>query len=59
MGFDKTIRNNQRNTMKNSKTQLVALLLSTVSLLTRGYGQLTPSQHAYTNTADPTRNYGA
>jgi hypothetical protein len=45
--------------MKNLKTQLAVVLLSTVCLLTGAYGQLTPSQDAYTNTADPTTNYGA
>jgi trimeric autotransporter adhesin len=44
--------------MKNFKTQL-AVLLSTLCLLTGAYGQFTPSQDAYTNTADPTTNYGA
>jgi hypothetical protein len=41
------------------KTQLAVLLLSTVCLLTSAYAQLTPSSDAYTNTADPTTNYGA
>ncbi len=45
--------------MKNLKIQLVVLLLSTLCLLTAAYGQLTPSSDAYTNTADPTTNYGA
>src|SRR6202167_116966 len=44
--------------MKNFKTQL-AVLLSTLCLLTGAYGQFTPSQDAYTNPADPTTNYGA
>jgi hypothetical protein len=44
--------------MKNSKTRL-AVLLSTLALLTSAYAQLTPSGDAYTNTATPTTNYGA
>jgi hypothetical protein len=47
------------NIMKNLKTQLAVLLLSLLCSLTVAYGQLTPSQDAYTNTADPTTNYGA
>ncbi len=34
-------------------------MLSTVCLLTSACAQLTPSGDAYTNTADPTTNYGA
>jgi len=49
----------QENTMKNLHTQLAALLLSMLCLLTGAYGQLTPSQDSYTNTATPTANYGA
>ena len=45
--------------MKNLKTQLTVLLLSTVCLLTGANGQLTPSGDTYTNTADPTTNYSA
>ncbi len=45
--------------MKNLKTQLAVLLLSTVCLLTGAYAQLTPSADAYTNSALPTTNYGA
>ncbi|MGA7633143.1 MAG: DNRLRE domain-containing protein [Terriglobales bacterium] len=45
--------------MKNLKTQLAVLLLSTACSLTGAYGQLTPSGDSYTNTADPTTNYGA
>ena len=45
--------------MKNLHTQLAALLLSMLCLLTGTYGQLTPSQDSYTNTATPTTNYGA
>ncbi len=44
--------------MKNLKIQFAVLLLSTVCLLTGAYGQITPSQDAYTNSADPTTNYG-
>jgi hypothetical protein len=44
--------------MKNLKTQLAVLLLSTLCLLTAAYGQLTPSGDAYTSTAAPTTNYG-
>jgi hypothetical protein len=47
------------NIMKNLKTQLAVLLLSTACSLTGAYGQLTPSGDSYTNTADPTTNYGA
>src|SRR5271157_5240158 len=45
--------------MKNLKTQLAVLLLSTLGLLTGAYAQLTPSADAYTNSALPTTNYGA
>ena len=45
--------------MKNLKTQFAVLLLSTVSLLTGAFGQLTPSGDAYTNTATPTTNFGS
>lgn len=45
--------------MKNLKSQLPILLLCAVCLLRSAYGQLTPSADAYTNTADPTTNYGA
>jgi hypothetical protein len=45
--------------MKNLRTQLAALVLTTLVLLTGAHGQLTPIQDAYTNTADPTTNYGA
>ncbi len=45
--------------MKNLKIQFAVLVLSAVVLLTGAYGQLTPRQDAYTNTADPTTNYGA
>ena len=45
----------------NSKTRLapVMALLSTLCLLTSAYAQITPLGDAYTNTADPTTNYGA
>jgi hypothetical protein len=45
--------------VKNSKTQLAVLFLSTICFLTGAYAQITPSADAYTNTADPTTNYGA
>ncbi|MFY9845199.1 MAG: DNRLRE domain-containing protein [Terriglobales bacterium] len=46
--------------MKTLKTQLrLASLLSLILLTGTAYGQLTPSGDAYTNTADPTTNYGA
>jgi hypothetical protein len=43
----------------NLKTRLAVLLLSTLTLLTSAYAQITPSADAFTNTADPTTNYGA
>jgi Chaperone of endosialidase len=52
-------KNNLECTMKNPKMQLAVLLLSTLSLLTSAYAQLTPSADAYTNSALPTTNYGA
>ena len=45
--------------MKNLKTQFAVLVLSTVSLLTGAFGQLTPIGDSYTNTAAATTNYGA
>jgi hypothetical protein len=45
--------------MKDLKSKLVVLLFCTVCLLTGALAQLTPSADAYTNTADPTTNYGA
>ncbi len=45
--------------MKNLKTKFAVLLLSTLSLLTGAFGQITPSADSYTNTVDPTTNYGA
>ena len=45
--------------MKNVQIRLAILLLSTLNLLVGAHAQLTPSGDAYTNTADPTTNYGA
>ena len=45
--------------MKNLKSHLLVLLLSLGCLLSGAYGQLTPSADSYTNTADPTVNFGA
>jgi trimeric autotransporter adhesin len=45
--------------MKNLKTQLAVLVLSTICLLTGAFGQLTPSGDSYTSTATPTKNFGA
>jgi hypothetical protein len=45
--------------MKNLQTKLAVLLLSTLCLSTGAYAQITPSADAYTNTADPTTDYGA
>ena len=45
--------------MKNLKARLALLLLTTLFLLTGAYGQVTPSADSYTNTADPTTNFGA
>lgn len=46
--------------MKILKTQLrLTSLLSLILLTCTAYGQLTPTGDAYTNTADPTTNYGA
>ena len=44
--------------MKNLQMQLAVVLLFTLCLLTGAYGQITPSQDAYTNSVDPTTNYG-
>ncbi len=44
--------------MKNSKTELSVLLLSTVCLLTGAYGQFTPSQDASTFNHHGGQNYG-
>jgi len=51
-----------RKFMKNLKKRLrvISLLsLILVAWMTAAYGQLTPTGDAYTNTADPTTNYGA
>lgn len=47
--------------MRNLKTQrrFVSLLSLTLLAWTAAYAQLTPVGDAYTNTADPTTNYGA
>ena len=46
--------------MKDFKTRIATILfLSTLSLSTSAYPQITPSADAYTNTADPATNYGA
>jgi trimeric autotransporter adhesin len=45
--------------MKDLKSKVVVLLFCTVCLRTGAHAQLTPSADAYTNTADPTTNYGA
>ncbi|HEY4842034.1 MAG TPA: DNRLRE domain-containing protein [Terriglobales bacterium] len=45
--------------MKNSKTRLAILLLLTLGLLASAHAQITPIGDAYTNTADPTTNYGS
>jgi hypothetical protein len=42
-----------------AKRQLISLLGVSLFLWTAAHAQLTPSQDAYTNTADPTTNYGA
>jgi hypothetical protein len=53
------VENDLEYTMKNSKTRLAVFLLSTLCLLTSAYAQITPSSDAYTNSADPTTNYGS
>jgi len=45
--------------MKNSTKRLAVLLLWTLCLLTSGFAQITPLGDSYTNSADPTTNYGA
>ncbi len=45
--------------MKRLKSQLLALLFSTLCLLSGAYAQLTPSADSFTNTASPTTNYGS
>src|SRR5271154_3839268 len=44
--------------MKNLKTQLAVLLLSTLGLLTGAYAQFTPSQDSYTSSHHGGENYG-
>jgi hypothetical protein len=50
---------NLERAMRDLRTRLAVLLLATLCLLTSAYAQITPSADAYTNTADPTTNYGA
>src|SRR5580658_7533182 len=45
--------------MTKSTTRLAVLLLLTLGLLTGAHAQITPLGDSYTNTADPTTNYGA
>lgn len=45
--------------MKNLKTKFAVLILSTLGLIAAAYGQITPSADSYTNTVDPTTNFGA
>jgi len=45
--------------MKNFTARLAALFLTSGCLLTCAYGQLAPSADSYTNTANPTTNFGA
>jgi hypothetical protein len=45
--------------MKNLKAKFALLLLSMLGLFTGAHAQLAPSGDSYTNTADPTTNYGA
>jgi len=42
-----------------AKRQLISLLGVSLFLWSAAHAQLTPSQDSYTNTADPTTNYGA
>src|SRR5271156_388008 len=46
-------------TMSNLKTKLSLFVVLTLLASPTAFGQLTPSQDSYTNTADPTTNYGA
>ncbi|MGD0214595.1 MAG: DNRLRE domain-containing protein [Terriglobales bacterium] len=46
-------------TMQNLKTQFAVLLLTTLCLVTSALAQVTPLGDSYTNSADPTTNYGA
>jgi hypothetical protein len=57
--FDTRSKNNLECSMKNSKIRLAVFLLSTLCLLTGAQAQITPSHDAYTNSADPTTNYGS
>jgi hypothetical protein len=41
-----------------AKRQLISLLGVSLLMWSAAHAQLTPSQDAYTNTADPTTNYG-
>jgi hypothetical protein len=52
-------KNNQERAMKNYKTWMALLLLSGLFLVTSAFAQLTPTGDAYTNTVDPTTNYGS
>jgi hypothetical protein len=45
--------------MKTLRTQLAILLLFALCSLTSTYAQIKPLGDSYTNTADPTKNYGA
>jgi hypothetical protein len=45
--------------MKNLKTRVAVLLLSTLCLSTSAYTQITPLGDAYTNSSDPATNYGS
>jgi TGF-beta propeptide len=45
--------------MKNLRTQLAILLLFALCSLTGTHAQITPLGDTYTNSADPTTNYGA
>jgi hypothetical protein len=44
---------------RNLKAQLAVLLFASLCFSTSTHAQLTPSGDAYTNTADPTTNYGS
>jgi hypothetical protein len=45
--------------MKSLKAKFALLLLSTLGFFAGAHAQLTPSADAYTNTATPTKNFGA
>jgi hypothetical protein len=51
--------NNLERVMKNLSSRLLVLMLCLICLLSAGYAQLTPSADSYTNTVDPTTNFGA